>query len=77
MMTTNETITSPPISPSALRMRLHRKRRLRGMTSLTVWLHVTEIDGLVRKGLLRQERRNEKEALRGAIYEVLARALGV
>ena len=55
-------------SPSpAERMRLHRKRRRRGMRHVGILLHVTEIEALIRKGYLDQEFRDERSALEFAI----------
>jgi len=62
-------------SPAAERMRLHRKRRRQGMHSLRTSLHVTQIDGLVRKGLLSQEDRADPEALQRAIDALFSRVL--
>jgi hypothetical protein len=50
-------------SPVAERMRLVRKRRRQGMRGIRVWLHATQIDGLIRKGFLRPEDRGDLDAL--------------
>ncbi len=59
-------------------MRLYRKRRREGMRYVRIPLRVTEIDDLVRLGLLRGEQCQDLEALQmavmGIIYGVLARA---
>ncbi len=62
-------------SPAAERMRLHRKRRRQGVHSLRTSLHVTQIDGLVRKGLLSQADRADPEALQCAIDALISTAL--
>ena len=69
---------SPHIERSlaADRMRRHRKRRLDGMRCFTVELRETEIDALIRKGLLPADQRNEKKAILRALYRVLDRSLG-
>src|SRR6266702_8068083 len=65
-------------SPEAERVRLYRKRRREGMRYVRIPLRVTEIDDLVRLGLLRGEQCQDLEALQmavmGIIYGVLARA---
>jgi hypothetical protein len=66
----------PRPSPAAERMRLHRERRRNGMRSLWVELHVTEIDALVRIGLLQAETCNDPNAIREALYGYLERTLG-
>jgi len=42
-------------SAAAERMRLHRERRRKGLRCLTIELRESEIDALVRMGLLRAE----------------------
>ena len=63
-------------SPAAERMRRHRRRRKNRMRCLTVELRETEIDALVRRGLLKPEERNELSAVRESFYAYLERTLG-
>ena len=63
-------------SSAADRMRMHRERRRNGMRSLWVELRVTEIDALVRIGLLKVETRNDPNAIREALYGYLDQTLG-
>jgi hypothetical protein len=63
-------------SSAAERMRLHRERRPNGMRSLWIELRVTEIDALVRIGLLKVQTRNDPNALREALYGYLDQTLG-
>jgi hypothetical protein len=63
-------------SPAAERMRRHRERLRNGMVSLWVELHVTEIEALVRIGLLQAETRNDPNAIREALYGYLGQTLG-
>ena len=63
--------TTPAISPAARRMRLHRERRSLGLRCLTIELHETEIDALIREGLLTSETRNDQNAVCSALYEFL------
>jgi hypothetical protein len=58
-------------SPAAERMRALRKRRRQGMRCIRIWLHVTQIDGLIRKGFLNREARGDAEALQWAIDVLL------
>lgn len=63
-------------SPSpAERMRLHRKRRRRGMRHVGILLHVTEIEALIRKGYLDQKSRDDRGALEFAIDALVWDAL--
>ena len=70
--------TTPPIacSSAAERMRAHRKRRRAGLRCVVVQLRETEIDILVRKGLLKADARNDLYAVRNALHEHFDRTLG-
>jgi hypothetical protein len=63
-------------SPAAQRMRLHRHRRRVGLRCLMVELRETEIEALIRIGLLKAETRNDPSAIRKALYAHLDRTLG-
>ena len=60
-------------SPAAERMRLHRKRRRRGLRCLMIELRETEVDALIRGGLLEHETR---DAVLKALYGHFNRTLG-
>ena len=62
-------------SATAERMRLYRKRRQQGLQYVRIPLRVTEIDGFVRMGYLRQEERQDHEALRAAVLFLIHLAL--
>jgi hypothetical protein len=63
-------------SPAADRMRRHRERRRIGLRCIMVLLRETEIDVLVRKGLLNQGRRDDPRAIVQALHVYLDRTLG-
>jgi hypothetical protein len=65
--------TADPTAPSATakRMRLHRYRRRQGLRCITAELRETEIDTLVRMGLLEAEMRNDLKAIKKALHEFL------
>ena len=63
-------------SPAANRMHLHRLRRRNGLRCVTVELRVTEIEALIRKGLLNNVTRNEPRAVIEALYVHLDKTLG-
>ena len=72
-------ITPPaPIAPSAAaeRMRNHRERRRKGHRCVTIELRETEIDLLIRWGLLKADARNDAHAVRDALHAYLDRTLG-
>ena len=46
-------------SPAAERMRLHRKRRREGMQYVQIPLHKSEVEDLIRLGLLQREQRED------------------
>jgi hypothetical protein len=76
MSTETEILPGRSLSPAAERMRRHRQRRRNGMRPLWIELRVTEIDALVRIGLLKAETRNDANAIREALYEYLDQTLG-
>jgi hypothetical protein len=74
------TTVSPTVpatrSAAAERKRKHRERRRNGMRPLWIELRVTEIEALVRIGLLKAETRNDQNAIREALYEYLDQTFG-
>ena len=71
--------TTPPIACSAAaeRMRAHRKRRRAGLRCVVVQLRETEIDVLIRKGLLKADARNDRYAVRDALHAHFDRTLRI
>lgn len=66
----------PKISSSALRMRRTRERRLNGIAGcITVEIKQAEIDELIRRGLVPEEKRRDYEAVLGGLYHHLDRTL--
>jgi hypothetical protein len=71
--------TNPPTaalatrSPAAERMRRHRERRRDGLRCLTIELRETEIDSLIRKGMLKPDARNDPDAIRDDLNHSFAR----
>jgi hypothetical protein len=75
-MTTNPPTAAPATrSTAAERMRRHRERRRDGLRCLIIELRETEIDALIRKGMLKADARNDTDALRDALYAHLDCAL--
>ena len=62
-------------SAAALRMRRHRERRRDGLRCMTIELRETEIDALIRRGLLEEDARNDLQSVRKAFYYFLDRTL--
>ena len=62
-------------TPAAQRMRAYRRRRREGSFFVRVQLDPPDIDGLVRRKLLRPGQRQDPEALQvavqGLVYQVL------
>jgi hypothetical protein len=76
-MTAIPPITEPAApSAAAERMRRHRQRRRDGLRCLIIELRETEVDVLIRKGLLAAEHRHDYEAVQSAFYAFLDHALG-
>ena len=70
--------TAPAVrSPAAERMGLYRLRRQLGSRCLLIEISETEIEGLIRKGLLPAEMRNDVGAVMSALYEHLDRTLAL
>ena len=67
MSTDSAQVKARSSSLAAERMRLLRKRRRDGMRYVRIPLHVSEIDTLIRLGLLQTEQREEAQALQAAV----------
>jgi hypothetical protein len=67
---------SPPSrssSPAAQRMRRYRKQRRLGLRYVRIPLHVTDIDALIRMRLLKEDQRQDVEALQTAVLGLVYR----
>jgi hypothetical protein len=78
LMTLPPPPTIEPAAPSAAaeRMRRHRQRRRDGLRCLMIELRETEIDALIRNGLLPPENRHDYDSVQSALYAFLDDALG-
>jgi len=63
-------------SPAAERMRRHRQRRRDGLRCLVIELWETEIDVLISRGHLKNEKRSDPSEVIDALYAHLDRTLG-
>jgi hypothetical protein len=63
------------ISGAALRMRRHRERRRDGLRCMTIELRETEVTALIRKGLLKEDGRDNLRAVKSAFCGFLGRTL--
>jgi hypothetical protein len=61
-------------TPAAERMRLYRKRRRQGLQNVRIELHVTDVDSLIRMRLLKEEQRQDPEAVQAALTGLIYRA---
>ena len=57
-------------------MRRHRQRRRDGLRCFIIELRETEIDAVIRKGLLAGENRHDYDSVQLALYAFLDHALG-
>ena len=67
---------SPPSrssSPAAQRMRHYRKQRRHGLRSVRILLDETDIDALIRMRLLKEDQRQNVEALQTAVLGLVYR----
>jgi hypothetical protein len=62
-------------APAAVRMRLYRKRRRRGMRLVRTQLDVTDIEALIHKGYLDRASRDDRDALEFAVNSFVDDAL--
>jgi hypothetical protein len=63
-------------SGGALRMARHRKRRGDGLRCLRIEIREAEIDALIELGLLRNDARQNRNAILSAVYTSFDRTLG-
>ena len=61
-------------SPAAQRMRRYRKQRRQGLRCVRILLDETDIDALIRLRLLKEDQRQDVEALQTAVLGLLYRA---
>ena len=66
---------TPSSSPGAQRMRRYRKQQRQGLRYIPIPLHVSEIDALIRMRLLKDEQRQDVDALQTAILTLVYRAI--
>jgi hypothetical protein len=66
--------TSRSSSPAAQRMRRYRKQRRQGLRPVRILLDETDIDALIRMRLLKEDERQDVEALQTAVLGLLYRA---
>jgi len=59
---------------AAERMRRYRRRRRQGLQSVRLELHVTDIDDLIRLGLLKEDERENPELVQSAVQGLVYRA---
>ena len=55
-------------------MRRYRKQRRQGLRYVRILLHVTDIDALIRMRLLKEDERQDVEALQTAVLSLVYRA---
>ncbi len=65
----------PCPSPAAERTRRYRERRRQGLRCLMIEVSETQIEALIRNGLLPAEMRNDPFAVSWALYDYLDRTL--
>jgi len=68
-------VAALPALTVAQRMRAHRQRRRDGMRCLMIEVRQEEILALTRQGLLPNDRQNDTDSIKNALYAFLDRAL--
>ena len=66
--------TSRSSSPAAQRMRRYRKQRRQGLRPVRILVDENDIDALIRMRLLKEDQRQDPEALQTAVLGLLYRA---
>jgi len=61
-------------SPAAQRMRRYRKHRRQGLRSVRILLDETDIDALINMRLLKEDQRQDAQALQNALLGLLYQA---
>jgi hypothetical protein len=61
-------------SPAAQRMRRYRKQRRQGLRPVRILLDETDVDAFIRLRLLKEDQRQDEEALRTAVMTLVYRA---
>jgi hypothetical protein len=61
-------------SPAAQRMRRYRKQQKQGLRSVRILLDEMDIDAFIRLRLLKEDQRQDEEALRTAVMTLVYRA---
>jgi hypothetical protein len=65
--------TSRSPSQGALRMRRYRKQQKQGLRPVRILLDETDVDAFIRLGLLKEDQRQDEEALRTAEAAIVMR----
>src|SRR5438477_11145525 len=68
---TNEKVRSPSSNPAAVRMRRYRKQRLPGLRWFRMPMDVSDIDAFIRLGLMKEDQRQDDEAVRTAVMSLV------
>jgi len=68
-------MSSSSPSPAAQRMRRYRKQRRQGLRSVRILLDDTDVDALIRMRLLKDDQRQDVEALQTAVLTLVYRAV--
>ena len=76
MTSISSTIQPPTLTAAADRMRRHRQRRRDGLRCFIIELRETEVDVLIKKGLLPAENRQDYASVQSAFYAFLDDAFG-
>ena len=68
-------IPGTTLSAAARRMRRHRRRRHNGLHLVHIWLKLTELETLIRKGYLEDQQRGDPVAIQDAAEIAISDAL--
>jgi hypothetical protein len=71
---TNQKGRTLSFSPAAVRMRRYRKEHLRGLRWIRMPIDIPDIDAFIRLGLMKEDQRQDDEAVRTAVMTLVYRA---
>ncbi len=68
---TNEKVRTLSSSPAAVRMRRYRKEHLPGLRWIRMPIDVSDINAFIRLGLMKEDQRQDDEAVRTAVMSLV------
>jgi hypothetical protein len=71
---TNQKVRTLSSNPAAVRMGRYRKEHLKGLRWIRMPIDVSDIDAFIRLGLMKEDQRQDEDAVRTAVMTLVYRA---